>query len=246
MASAGGGLEGTGAAPAAPRRAGMVGAGGRVARPPWRAHVTAQEAASPHMAETGGGVTCLCARSVRSLDGAGGEPGCPSPPSPQGPARGRHARAPRAGLEVRRARGERRGDRAPAAKALRDSGRGARQVCTRVPGGSHRRRSRCLGNWVGLDGGGRDEDDQGEHSGNDRRAPAQATGDDQPHRHTPQAVPGAPRVTRRTARRPRSTRHRQGVDGVVCACCIARRFHGVAERPVPCACCRPAGRSSAV
>ena len=28
----------------------------------------------------------------------------------------------------------------------------------------------------------------------------------------------------------------QGVDGVVCACCIAIRFHGAAGLPVPCAC----------
>ncbi len=140
---------------------------------------------------------------ARPLDGAGGEPGCPSPPCPQGPARGRHARAYCSGLWVRRARrcesGERRGDRAPAVRALGDSGRGAPRVCTRVPGGSHQRRSRCLGSWVGSDGRGREDDDQGERSGDDRRAPAQATGDDQRHMHAPQAVPGAPLVMRRTA-----------------------------------------------
>jgi hypothetical protein len=62
----------------------------------------------------------------------------------------------------------------------------------------------------------------------------------------PQAVPGIPLVTRRTARRPRSTRRRHGVDGVVGAGCGAIRFPGAAGRLVPCAYTRTAGRSIAV
>ena len=62
----------------------------------------------------------------------------------------------------------------------------------------------------------------------------------------PEAVPGAPLITGKTARRSKITRHRQGVDGVAVAGCITRRLHGAAGLPVPCACSRTAGCSIAV